>query len=144
MKNEFSVCFALQQYQNEDLQLVLETNKIYGKSQKALIYINGNIAGNLEFSNRIFEYEITIPNEYIKTDEIVLRIVFPGAVTPRMLDQTQNDDYRQRKRMDDNRDDTGKKTWKHYSHYHCWSSSGFIHDDDLSLQYFSFQLQDEL
>lgn len=92
LKNEFSVCFALQQYQNEDLQLVLETNKIYGKSQKALIYINGNIAGNLEFSNGIFEYEITIPNEYIKTDEIVLRIVFPGAVTPRMLDQTQNDD----------------------------------------------------
>ena len=46
----------------------------------------------MEILQETWSFQITIPNEYIKTDEIVLRIVFPGAVTPRMLDQTQNDD----------------------------------------------------
>lgn len=91
--NELSICFALEDYQKGDLTLHFVYSNLYNDSQKIRIYANGNKTENIICTPENAGKEITsvIPGENITDDELVIRMVFPNAVTPNQLDRNNPD-----------------------------------------------------
>lgn len=92
LKNEFSMCLSMEEAVKQDAILQMHVSKVWGEYQRCLVYVNGNRAGILEFVKSDADYTLDIPKENLNDSELVIRMVFPGAVTPRMLDENTKDD----------------------------------------------------
>lgn len=91
--NELSICFHLEDYDKEDLELHFVYSDLYNDSQKIQVYAGGDKVENLICTrNEIGKEMVTvIPKDSIRDDLLTLRMVFPNAVTPNQLDRSNPD-----------------------------------------------------
>ena len=94
--NELSICLHLEHAPTEDLELHFTYSGIYNDSQKVRVYAGGNKAGSTVLGppgldDAQNEAVFTIPKDCIKNDCLLLRLVFPNAVTPNQLDRSNPD-----------------------------------------------------
>lgn len=94
--NELSICLHLEHAPTEDLELHFTYSGIYNDSQKVRVYVGGNKAGSTVLGppgldDAQNEAVFTIPKDCIKNDCLLLRLVFPNAVTPNQLDRSNPD-----------------------------------------------------
>ncbi|MCM1251626.1 MAG: hypothetical protein NC321_02300 [Clostridium sp.] len=91
--NELSVCFALTNYKKGDIMLHFTYSNLYNDSQKIRLYANGNKVENIVCTRDDMGKEMTvvIPKEDITDNELIIRMVFPNAVTPNQLDRSNPD-----------------------------------------------------
>lgn len=91
--NELSICFELANYQKGDLDFHFTYSKVYNDEQNMRIYANGcKIATVACTEDNIYEDNvITIPRNKIKDNKLIIRMVFPNAVTPNQIDRTNTD-----------------------------------------------------
>lgn len=90
--NEVAICFEVEDVEMTDILLQLKIARVYNDIQKMKVYVNGNyITDEIITSEQIGKnVSLRIPKEVI-SDTMVIRCVFPGAVTPNMLDETNQD-----------------------------------------------------
>lgn len=91
--NEFSMCFALESFEKQDVKLHFKYSALYNDSQKIRIYANGNKVENIICTSENIgeDMAVTIPEDMIKDKELIIRMVFPNAVTPNQLDRDNTD-----------------------------------------------------
>ncbi len=91
--NELSICFELEDYQKEDLSFHFVYSDVYNGSQKIRLYANGNKIENIIClqEDAGAEKVVMIPKDMIKENLLVLRMVFPNAVTPNQIDRMNPD-----------------------------------------------------
>lgn len=94
VSNELTICFNIPNIKAQDASLEFVLSEIYGNEQIMKIYVNGQLISELTcIENMIGQKQsVVIPQEAVE-DIMVVRMVFPGAVTPHMLDK-ENDDTR--------------------------------------------------
>lgn len=104
LSNEFTACMCFPARIKEDITLSLSIPYLFGEKQKVIISANGHRLDEAElvssqpknfngiYENRSPEVKITIPQKFINTDTIYLRLVMPNAVTPHMIDENNSDD----------------------------------------------------
>lgn len=93
LSNEFNMCLAMEDMEITDVKLDIELAKVYNEKQYARIYINGQYLQEQMFTSDMVGsmIEIKIPKNMID-DTVIIRMVFPGAITPRMLDSSCQDE----------------------------------------------------
>ena len=93
LSNEFSMCLTIENIEIKDIKLLIGLADVYNENQTARIYINGRYLQDVRFSEDMIgdNVEISIPKNMI-SDTIVIRMVFPGAVTPKMIGQEEEDE----------------------------------------------------
>ncbi|MCR5398980.1 MAG: LTA synthase family protein [Lachnospiraceae bacterium] len=91
--NELYLFFKLRGYNNKDLRFNFICDKVYNDNQCVRIYAEGERIATLTCSteNTGSTCTVLIPGEYINDDILPLRLVFPGAIEPRMLDESSDD-----------------------------------------------------
>lgn len=91
--NELSLCFELKDYHQEDLEFHFIYSDVYNNLQKARIYVNGNKIENVVCMSDEAEDEkiVEISKDLIKDNILILRMVFPNAVTPNQIDRINSD-----------------------------------------------------
>lgn len=91
--NELSICFYLEDYKKEDLELHFICSDLYNDSQKIRIYAGGTKVENIICTrNDIGKEMVTaIPKDSVRDGLLVIRMVFPNAVTPNQLDRDNPD-----------------------------------------------------
>ena len=91
--NELSTCLAFENYEKKDLTFHFIYSDLYNDSQKIRIYANGNKIENVICTQADIgkEMSVVIPKEYITNNELIIRMVFPNAVTPNQLDRSNPD-----------------------------------------------------
>lgn len=91
--NELSICFHLDNHKKDDLALHFICSDIYNDSQKIRIYANGNKVENVICTQNDIgkEMVVVLPEDSIQDEELVIRMVFPNAVTPNQLDRSNAD-----------------------------------------------------
>ena len=93
LSNEFSMCLTIENMEIKDTKLLIGLADVYSENQNARIYINGRYLQDVRFSEDMIgdNVEVSIPKNMI-SDTIVIRMVFPGAVTPKMIGQEDEDE----------------------------------------------------
>lgn len=93
--NELTICFDLPEQKTGDLELGFTYAGVYNDAQKIRIYANGHKVDNVMCTTDQIgkEASVVIPKQYIKDKPVIIRMVFPNAVTPNQLDRS-NDDMR--------------------------------------------------
>lgn len=93
--NELTICFDLPDQKTGDLELGFTYAGVYNDAQKIRIYANGHKVDNVICSTDQIEKEtsVVIPKQFVKDKPVIVRMVFPNAVTPNQLDRS-NDDTR--------------------------------------------------
>lgn len=93
--NELTICFDLPEQKTGDLELGFTYAGVYNDTQKIRIYANGHKVDNVMCTTDEIGKEVSvgIPKQYIKDKPVIIRMVFPNAVTPNQLDRS-NDDMR--------------------------------------------------
>lgn len=95
--NELNICFDLNgtSYEKSKKDFVFHfiCSDVYNDSQLMRIYANGH---KIEYvtcrkGDSGSEKTVVIPSEYLEDEKLAIRMVFPGAVTPRQLDSDSND-----------------------------------------------------
>lgn len=91
--NELSMCFVLNQPADGDIRFHFKYAALYNDLQKIRIYANGNKITNVICTSQQIgeDMEFTIPEEVLEGDALVVRMVFPNAVTPNQLDRNNKD-----------------------------------------------------
>lgn len=91
--NELSICFEPEHYQQTDLEFHFTYSGLYNDSQKMMLYANGNKLESIICTEDGIgqDHVCVISKDYIKDGKLVLRMVFPGAVTPNQLDRSNED-----------------------------------------------------
>lgn len=90
--NELSICLELTGYQDTDLEFHFTYSNVYNEEQKIRIYANGKSIENVICTNgNAEEKTVIIPKETINEDELIIRMVFPNAVTPNQIDRSNPD-----------------------------------------------------
>lgn len=91
--NELYLYFVLKEYNDTDLTLNFKYDRVYGDSQRIRVYAEGERVATLTctFAEKGETCSIVIPKEYIRGDVLPVRMVFPGAVTPKMLNPDSDD-----------------------------------------------------
>ena len=91
--NELSLCFELKDYHQEDLEFHFIYSDVYNDLQKARIYVNGNKIENVvcRSDEAGDEKIVEISKDMVKDNILILRMVFPNAVTPNQIDRTNSD-----------------------------------------------------
>lgn len=94
VSNELTLCFNIPNIKAGDTNFEFVLSQVYGNEQKMRFYVNGQWISELTCTEDMINQKqsVTIPKEVVD-DIMVIRMVFPGAVTPHMLDET-NDDNR--------------------------------------------------
>lgn len=92
VSNELTLCFNISNIKSDDANFEFVLSNLYGNEQKMRFYVNGHWVSELMCTNDMIgkKQSIVIPKELID-DIMVIRMVFPGAVTPHMLDEINND-----------------------------------------------------
>ncbi len=93
--NELYLNFLVDGEVTDDLKLNFTFDHVYNDDQKVRIYAEGERIATLDCTTEdIGEvYTVIIPQDNIREGLIPLRFVFPGAVTPHMIDSS-SDDHR--------------------------------------------------
>lgn len=93
--NELTICFDLPEQKTGDLELAFTYAGVHNDTQKIRIYANGHKVDNVMCTTDQIgkETSVVIPKQYIKEKPVIVRMVFPNAVTPNQLDRS-NDDMR--------------------------------------------------
>lgn len=93
--NELTICFDLLDESTQDLELKFTYAGVYNDAQKIRIYANGHKVENVMCTADQIgeEVSVVLPKQYVKEKPVILRMVFPNAVTPNQLDRS-NDDTR--------------------------------------------------
>ncbi len=91
--NELSICFHLEDDKKEDLEFHFICSDLYNDSQKIRIYAGGNKVENIICTRSDIGKEMVtvIPKDSVRDDLLVIRMVFPNAVTPNQLDRSNPD-----------------------------------------------------
>lgn len=91
--NELSICAELENYNGGDVEFSFAYNDVYNDSQMMRIYAKGTKVASITCTAEGTGQENTvlIPKECIKDNVLVLRMVFPNAVTPHQLDASNQD-----------------------------------------------------
>lgn len=91
--NELYLYFVLKEYNNTDLTLKFQFDRVYGDSQRVRIYAEGEKVATFTCTSAELGdiHSIVIPREYIRDGVLPIRMVFPGAIIPNMLDPDSND-----------------------------------------------------
>lgn len=91
--NELSICFNLTNYSGGDLGFHFTYSKVYNNEQNIRIYANGSRVATVTCTenNKGEDNVVIIPENMIDSDTLVLRMVFPNAVTPNQIDRTDTD-----------------------------------------------------
>lgn len=91
--NELSICFELTDYKKGDLEFHFTYSKVYNDEQNMRIYANGHkVATVVCTEDNIHEDNVvTIPKNRIENNKLIIRMVFPNAVTPNQIDRTNAD-----------------------------------------------------
>lgn len=91
--NELSVCFQLKDWKKEDLEFHFVYSGIYNDLQKVRIYAGGSKVEYITLPPPHSDNEISvkISKDCIKNDCLLLRLVFPNAVTPNQLNRSNPD-----------------------------------------------------
>lgn len=91
--NELYICLVLNDYSDTPMQFNFTYDKVYNDTQKVRIYVEGERIATFDCKQEQAGTVVTvdIPKEYIRDNIIPLRMVFPGAVTPHMLDINNED-----------------------------------------------------
>lgn len=88
--NEFTMYMDLDGYNGDDLWLKFKCAKVYNHSQKMRIYIKGERIGEITCTSEDVGKEISvfIPKDVVKDNALPVRIVFPNAVTPKQIGES--------------------------------------------------------
>ncbi|MDE7267515.1 MAG: hypothetical protein K2N89_08630 [Lachnospiraceae bacterium] len=91
--NELSICFELTDYQKGDLDFHFTYSKVYNDEQNMRIYANGHKIATVTCTEADIHKEnvVTIPKNRIENNKLIIRMVFPNAVTPNQIDRTNAD-----------------------------------------------------
>ena len=91
--NELTICFELPDKKTGDLEFGFTYAGVYNNTQKVRIYANGHKIENVMCTTDQIgeETTIVIPKQYVKDKPVILRMVFPNAVTPNQLDRANED-----------------------------------------------------
>ncbi len=94
--NELSLCFVLDQGikdAKDAIELHFIYADLYNDSQKIRVYANGNKVESIVCTEAGIgeDMVVTIPRDMIEDEELVIRMVFPNAVTPNQLDRNNPD-----------------------------------------------------
>lgn len=91
--NELTICFDLPEQKTGDLELAFTYAEVYNDAQKIRIYANGHKVDNVMCTTDQIGKEtfVVIPKQYIKEKPVIIRMVFPNAVTPNQLDRLNSD-----------------------------------------------------
>lgn len=91
--NELSMCLDLENYNKKDVKVHFVCSDLYNDAQKIRIYANGNKVTNITLTpeNIGEDMSFTIPKDLISDQKLILRMVFPNAVTPNQLDRSDTD-----------------------------------------------------
>lgn len=91
--NELSICFNITDYNKKDLEFHFKYSDIYNSKQNIRIYANGSKIETITCTeeNAGTDQFVTIPEKLIKNKELIIRMVFPNAVTPHQLDKNNTD-----------------------------------------------------
>lgn len=91
--NELSICFNLQDAGTDDLTFHYTYSEVYNGRQTMRIYANGGKVGTVVCTeeDKHKDNTVIIPGDKIEDDILILRFVFPNAVTPNQLDRTNTD-----------------------------------------------------
>lgn len=92
LSNEFTMCLTISDVPNKDLVLYYTLAEVMNDKQKAQIYINGKFLESVTFLEDSVgkEGRVLIPQTFVE-ETMVIRFVFPGAITPNMLDRENKD-----------------------------------------------------
>lgn len=93
--NELTICFDLPDQKTDDLEFGFTYAGVYNDTQKIRIYANGHKVDNVICATDQLgkETSVVIPKQFVKDKPVIVRMVFPNAVTPNQLDRS-NDDTR--------------------------------------------------
>lgn len=93
--NELSICFNMQEAGTDDLVFHYTYSGVYNDRQTMRIYANGSKVDTVvcKEENIYKDNTVIIPGDRIEDGTLILRFVFPNAVTPNQLDRG-NDDTR--------------------------------------------------
>lgn len=91
--NELSICFNLQDTGAKDLVFHYTYSGVYNERQTMHIYANGSKVDTVVCTNtdKFKDDTVVIPGDKIEDGVLILRFVFPNAVTPNQLDRTDED-----------------------------------------------------
>ncbi len=91
--NELSICFNLQDTGAKDLVFHYRYSGVYNERQTMHIYANGSKVDTVVCTNtdKFKDDTVVIPGDKIEDGVLILRFVFPNAVTPNQLDRTDGD-----------------------------------------------------
>lgn len=91
--NELYLCFKLDNYSGGPVEFNFTFDKVYNDVQHVRIYTEGERVATINCRQKEAGdvYTIDIPKEYIRDNLLPLRMVFPGAVTPNMIDSSVSD-----------------------------------------------------
>ncbi len=91
--NELSICFCINDLKRKDLNFHYTYSNVYNDKQDIRIYANGNKIGTVTCTNENSGIDniLTIPEDVMDDGQLVLRMVFPNAVTPAQLDEDNAD-----------------------------------------------------
>lgn len=94
--NELSLCFVLDQDikdAKDGIELHFTYADLYNDSQKIRIYANGNKVESIVCTKEGIgeDMSVSIPKNMIEDKELVIRMVFPNAVTPNQLNRDNSD-----------------------------------------------------
>lgn len=91
--NELSICFQLEDQGKEDLEFHFVYSGLYNDTQKIQIYADSNKVENKICTRDDIGKEMVtvIPKDSVRDGLLVVRMVFPNAVTPNQLDRNNPD-----------------------------------------------------
>lgn len=91
--NELTLCFELEKDIERNLELHFVYADLYNESQTVEIYANGRKVEDAIYTKEQSgqEHVVVIPKECMEDTVLVLRMVFPNAVTPHQLDPNDPD-----------------------------------------------------
>lgn len=91
--NELSMCFVLDGFEKRDINFHFQYAGLYHEAQKIRVYANGNKVTDMICTAQEIgkDMTFTIPEEMLTGDELIIRMVFPNAVTPNQLDRNNTD-----------------------------------------------------
>lgn len=91
--NELSICLRIEDAGKEDLTFHYTYSGVYNGEQTMRIYANGNSVETVTCTqeNTGKDCTVAIPGDRIEDDTLILRFVFPNAVTPNQLDRENGD-----------------------------------------------------
>lgn len=96
--NELTICFDINDFKKKDMVLDIELSELMSESQTMKLYANGSRLEIYDITAQNKSLSLDIPeavfdNDMLDEGLLVVRMVFPGAVTPHMLDE-KSEDYR--------------------------------------------------